>query len=92
MTKYYVIGPTLHKKRIFRYPLESLIFQWQQVKPTATSKLNTQNNRIVSHEKISHLLCYAVVNVCKFCTYCWLHKCPTEVFQLHLPLESCCTN
>ena len=54
---------------------------WQQVIPTATAKLNTQNNRIVSHEKNSNLLCYAIVNVCKFCIYCWQHKCPTEIFH-----------
>jgi len=28
-----------------------------------------------------YLLCYAIVNVCKFCIYCWQHKCPTEIFH-----------
>jgi len=31
--------------------------------------------------KITHLLCYAIVNACKFCIYCWQHKCPTEIFH-----------
>jgi len=30
--------------------------------------------------KISHLLCYAIVYVCKFCIHCSQHVCPTEIY------------
>ena len=39
-------------------------------------------------KKISHLLCYAIVNVCKFCIYCWQYKCPTEIFHSCIYLSS----
>jgi len=39
--------------------------------------------------KISHLLCYAIVNVCKFCIYRWQHKCPTQIFHSCIYPSSC---